>query len=115
MQVRVLETSIISENFDRARRMLIHVMGILNLKLIRQARLHDPHIKDDCWVWQMITRSNNLKWRIPIYLTINQLTLRATLSVTRKTRKNRQTRFIDLPVDLDSVIKEEAWRDLGFE
>jgi hypothetical protein len=99
--------------FATSKRMLVRVMKLLNVRP-KLGKFHKPHVKDGKWVWMLVTRSNDPQRKVPIYFSVDQATMDAQLSVTRRAQDKLWTYRLPLPLDLKNASADEMFRQLGF-
>jgi hypothetical protein len=99
--------------FATSTRMLVRVMKLLNVRP-KLGKFHKPHVKDGKWVWMLVTRSNDPQRKVPIYFSVDQATMDAQLSVTRRAQDKLWTYRLPLPLDLKNASADEMFRQLGF-
>jgi len=99
--------------FATSKRMLVRVMKLLNVRP-KLGKFHKPHVKDGKWVWMLVTRSNDPQRKVPIYFSVDQATMDAHLSVTRRAQDKLYTYKLPLPLDLKNASANEMFKQLGF-
>ena len=101
--------------FATSKRMLVRVMKILNVRP-KLGKFHKPHVKDNTWVWMLVTRSNDPQKKVPIYFSVDQTTMDSHLSVTHKDKIQDKlwTYNLRLPLDLKDVSADAIFKQLGF-
>lgn len=100
--------------FATAKRILVRVMHLLNVRPAKLGQFHKPHVKDGKWVWMLVTRSEDPQKKVPIYFSVDQVTMDTQLSVTRRVQDKIYKYKLPLPLDLKNTSANEIFKELGF-
>lgn len=102
------------ERFATSKRMLVRVMKLLNVRP-KLGKFHKPHVKEGKWVWMLVTRSNDPQKKVPMYFSVDQLSMEAHLRVEHKGQGDKLWRYdLPLPLDLKNVSPNKIFEQLGF-